>query len=203
MPRRHCARTAPISSGSSYASACWSTSRAAISRTTIIGETVPLPIALAPIGLAGMQHPHGEIARLPRRAGGRHSVHALHHVDLLDRGCGGGGRQAILVPALRDEGSRLCALSDRASRCRQMQRAGADHRPAGARPAPLRCAQRALGAARRSRSAMCSTSRPSRAGPSACCEQAQDLRQSLRLCAQGGTDVKSLRPGSRPSSIPT
>jgi L-lactate dehydrogenase (cytochrome) len=30
--------------------------------TTIIGEAVPLPLALAPIGLAGMQHPDGEIA---------------------------------------------------------------------------------------------------------------------------------------------
>jgi L-lactate dehydrogenase (cytochrome) len=30
--------------------------------TSIIGETVPLPLALAPIGLAGMQHPDGEIA---------------------------------------------------------------------------------------------------------------------------------------------
>src|SRR5262245_1332569 len=30
--------------------------------TTIIGEAVPMPIALAPIGLAGMQHPDGESA---------------------------------------------------------------------------------------------------------------------------------------------
>jgi len=30
--------------------------------TTILGETVPLPLALAPIGLAGMQHQDGEIA---------------------------------------------------------------------------------------------------------------------------------------------
>jgi L-lactate dehydrogenase (cytochrome) len=30
--------------------------------TSIIGETVPLPLALAPIGLAGMQHRNGEIA---------------------------------------------------------------------------------------------------------------------------------------------
>src|SRR5947208_8821526 len=29
--------------------------------TTIIGETVPLPLALAPIGLCGMQHGDGEI----------------------------------------------------------------------------------------------------------------------------------------------
>jgi len=30
--------------------------------TTIIGETVPLPLALGPVGLAGMQHRDGEIA---------------------------------------------------------------------------------------------------------------------------------------------
>jgi len=30
--------------------------------TSIVGETVPLPLALAPIGLAGMQHRDGEIA---------------------------------------------------------------------------------------------------------------------------------------------
>ena len=38
---------------------------------------------------------------------GRHSVHALDHVDLLDRGRGGGDRQAVLVPALRHQGPRL------------------------------------------------------------------------------------------------
>src|SRR5882724_1143745 len=38
--------------------------------TSIIGETAPLPLALAPIGLAGMQHRDGEIAACraaPRR----------------------------------------------------------------------------------------------------------------------------------------
>src|SRR4051794_22397522 len=48
-PRRPCGRTAPISSGRDLS-------------TSIIGETVPLPLALAPIGLAGMQHQDGEIA---------------------------------------------------------------------------------------------------------------------------------------------
>ena len=63
--------------------------------------------------------------RLPRRAGRRHPVHALHHVDLLDRGRGAGGRQAVLVPALRDEGPRIHQGADRACRGGEMQRAGA------------------------------------------------------------------------------
>ena len=70
-----------------------------------------------------------------------------HHVGLLDRGRGRRGRQAVLVPALRDEGSRLRAIADRAGGGGEMQRAGADHRPAGARPAPLRRAERPDGAA--------------------------------------------------------
>ena len=45
--------------------------------TTIIGEPVPLPLgARRRSALTGMQHRDGEIARLPRGAGGRHSVHA-------------------------------------------------------------------------------------------------------------------------------
>ena len=62
--------------------------------TTILGEKVSLPLALAPIGLCGMQHGDGEILACRRRAGGGHSVHALDHVDLLDRGRGGGGRKS-------------------------------------------------------------------------------------------------------------
>ena len=53
-------------------------------------------------------------SRLPRRAGGRHSVHAVDHVDLLDRRRRRGGRQAVLVPALRHEGPRLHPRADRA-----------------------------------------------------------------------------------------
>src|SRR5215831_5802961 len=74
--------------------------------TTIMGEKVSLPLALAPIGLCGMQR-------------------------------GAGGRQAVLVPALCDEGPRLHPRADRARRRRKVQRAGAYGRSPGARPAPL------------------------------------------------------------------
>ena len=86
-------------------------------------------------------------SRLSRRAGRRHSVHAEHDVDLLDRGCRGQCRQAVLVPALRHEGPRLHQVADRARDRRQMQRAGADRRPAGDRAAPCRHQERHDGAA--------------------------------------------------------
>ena len=60
--------------------------------------------------------------RLPRGAGGRHSLHPEHDVDLLDRGYRGGRRQAVLVPALRDEGPRLHQGADRARRSRRNAR---------------------------------------------------------------------------------
>ncbi len=54
--------------------------------TTILGQKVAAPLVLAPIGLCGMQHGDGEIlaARRPTTAG--IPLHALDHVDLLDRG---------------------------------------------------------------------------------------------------------------------
>ena len=56
--------------------------------TTILGETVPLPLALG----ADRARRHDAWRRrdpgLPRGAGGRHPVHALDHVDQLDRGRG-------------------------------------------------------------------------------------------------------------------
>ncbi len=61
MPSRRCTPTAPISSASSCASAFWSTSSNRSTKTTILGEPVALPLALAPIGLCGMQHGDGEI----------------------------------------------------------------------------------------------------------------------------------------------
>ena len=60
--------------------------------TTIIGETVPLPLALAPIGLCGMQWGDGEILACRAAQAAGIPFTPLHHVDLLDRGRGGGGR---------------------------------------------------------------------------------------------------------------
>ena len=56
-------------------------------------------------------------------------------------------RQAVLVPALRDEGPRLHQVADRARDRGQMQRAGVDRRPAGDRAAPSGHQERNVGAA--------------------------------------------------------
>ena len=103
--------------------------------TTILGEPAALPLILAPVGLMGMQHGDGEIRRLPRGAGRRHSLYAEHDVDLLDRGCRCQRGQAVLVSALCHEGPRLHQGADRACYRSQVQRPGADRRPAGHRPA--------------------------------------------------------------------
>ena len=85
-------------------------------RTTILGEQAPLPLALGADRALRHAARRRRDPRLPGGAGGRHSVHAVHHVDLLDRGRGGSGRQAVLVPALRDAGPRLHpALIERAA----------------------------------------------------------------------------------------
>ena len=115
MPRKRCAPTATTCSRSSSASASWSMSRQRDLSTTILGEPARMPLILAPVGSTGMQYRRRRNSRLPRRAGRRHSLHAEHDVDLLDRGRRRQCRQAVLVPALRDEGPRLLkALIERA-----------------------------------------------------------------------------------------
>ena len=83
-------------------------------QTTILGEPVSLPLALAPIGMCGMQHGDGEILACRAAQAAGNSIYAFDHVDLFDRGRRRRGRQAVLVPALRHEGSRLRAFADRA-----------------------------------------------------------------------------------------
>ncbi len=64
--------------------------------------------------------------RLPRGAGGRHSVHALHHVDLLDRGRGARRSSKpfwFQLYVMRDRG--FIKRADRARRGGEVQRAGA------------------------------------------------------------------------------
>ena len=154
--------------------------------TTILGET-----SLASAGARAHRALRDAARRrrdpgLPGGAGGRDSVHALDHVDLLDRGRGAGGRQAVLVPALRDEGPRLHPRPDRARRGREMQRARAHARPAGAGSAPLRHPQR------HDRAAADQARQPHRhcnetgLGAFDPARQAQDLRQPRRPCAGHG-----------------
>ena len=93
--------------------------------TTILGEPASLPLILAPVGLVRHAAWRRRDPRLPRRAGRRHSLHAEHDVDLLDRGRRRQCRQAVLVSALRHEGPRLHQGADRARHRREVQRAGA------------------------------------------------------------------------------
>ena len=109
---------------------------AARPRDHILGEQVSLPLALAPIGLCGMQQGDGEIlaCRAAQAAGIPFTLSTMSICSIED--VARGGRQAVLVPALRDEGPRLHPRADRARGGGEMQRAGAHARPAGARPAP-------------------------------------------------------------------
>jgi len=65
-----------------------------------------------------------------RRAGRRHSLHPEHDVDLLDRDIAAAGRQAVLVPPLRDEGPGFIKSLIERDRGKMLG-AGADGRFAG------------------------------------------------------------------------
>ena len=129
--------------------------------------------------------------RVPGGAGGRHSLHTLHHVDQFDRGRGGRSRQAVLVSALRHARPRLHARAHRARGGRQVQRADADGRSAGARPAPLRRAQRPDRAARNQDQEPYRHRHQAGLGAFHPQGQAQDVRQSRRT-REGMEGINSL-----------
>ncbi len=62
MRRRRCARTAPICERIKLRQRVLVDVSQRDLATTIIGEPVPLPLALGPVALTGMQHRDGEIA---------------------------------------------------------------------------------------------------------------------------------------------
>ena len=109
--------------------------------TTILGEPASLPLSLCWLGYAACSMVMVKF-RLPRRAGGRHSVHAVDHVHSFDRRRCRGGRQAVLVSALCHARPRFYPRTGGARRRGQMQRAGAHRRSASARPAPPRHQER-------------------------------------------------------------
>ena len=75
--------------------------------STMLGEPVAMPVALAPTGLTGMQHADGEI--LAARAAERFGVpfHPIDDEHLLHRGRSRAHHKAILVSALCDARSGL------------------------------------------------------------------------------------------------
>ena len=140
--------------------------------------------------------------RLPRRAGRRHPLHAEHDVDLLDRGRRRQCRQAVLVPALRHEGPRLHQGADRARHRRQMQRAGADRRPAGDRAAPCGHQERHDGAAGMDAVEAGRFRHQAGLGVRRAARQAPHLRQSGRPSQGHRRHHRAAEPGSRRSSTP-
>jgi len=100
-------------SGCGSASASTWTGRS--TKTKMLGREVTMPLALAPVGLLGLNWANGEILAA-RRQWLRRAFHALDDVDLLDRGRRRRHGPAVLVPALRDariEASRLRSSSGR------------------------------------------------------------------------------------------
>jgi len=70
--------------------------------STMIGQNVSMPVAIAPTGMTGMQHADGEI--LAARAAKKiwHPIHLIDHEHLLDRRCGATCRARLLVSVVCD-----------------------------------------------------------------------------------------------------
>src|SRR5947207_11246310 len=84
--------------------------------TTIIGETVPLPLALAPIGLCGMQHGDGEIlaCRAAQAAGIPFTLSTMSICSIEDVAKAVGKRFWFQLYVLKDRGF-IRALIERAA----------------------------------------------------------------------------------------
>src|SRR5215813_5154073 len=102
--------------------------------TTIMGEKVALPLALAPIGLCGMQYGDGEIlaCRAAQAAGIPFTLSTMSICSIEDVA------QAVDKPFW----FQLYVMKDRGFIRALIQRANAHRGPSGARPTPLRCPQR-------------------------------------------------------------
>ena len=135
IPRIRCAPTTTICSRSSFASASWSTSRKRDLSTTILGEPAALPLILAPVGLFGMQHGDGEIhaCRAAQAAGIPFTQSTMSICSIEDIAAAVDKPFWFQLYVMKDRGF-IKALIERADR-REMQRAGADGRSAGDRPA--------------------------------------------------------------------
>ena len=111
--------------------------------SSMLGEDVSMPVAIAPTGLTGLVHGDGETlaARAAEAAGIKFCL--SDHVDLLDRGRAERGEQAVLVPALHVPRPRLQPIGDRTRARSKLFRAVRDRRSPHARPAPRRHQERA------------------------------------------------------------
>ncbi len=146
---------------SACASASPSTWPTAACAATMLGQDVAMPVALAPVGLTGMQHADGEIkaARAAERFGVPFTP--VDHVDLLDRGRGRPTTKPFWFQlyVMRDE-EFVDSVIERA-KAAELLGAGADARPADPGPAAQGPQERPFGAAQADAAGNGWTSRPS------------------------------------------
>ena len=110
--------------------------------TTILGEPVSLPLALAPIGLCGMQHGDGEIlaCRAAQAAGIPFTLSTMSVCSIEAVAAAVDKPFWFQLYVMKDRG--FIRALDRARQGGQMQRAGAHRRSANSRPAPSRYQKR-------------------------------------------------------------
>ncbi len=115
--------------------------------TTMIGQPVALPVALAPTGLTGMQIADGEIlaAKAAEAAGVPFTLSTMSIASIED--VAETHVEALLVPALRHARPRVRRAPDRPRQGGEVFSTRPDDGPAGPRPAPQGRAQRPFGAA--------------------------------------------------------
>lgn len=97
--------------------------------TTLFGQRYALPLALGPMGLAGLTARRGE-AQAARDCGRRRAALPFDRFCLFDRRGAGRILYAVLVPALQAARSRFCPGHDRKGRGRRLPGAGLHNRPA-------------------------------------------------------------------------
>ena len=144
-------------------------SRGVARHSTMLGEPVSMPIALAPTGLMGLVHGDGEMlaARAAEAAGIRFCQSTMSICTIED--VRSVRDAAVLVPALRVPRPRLQRIDHRAGARGEMLGAVRDGRSADARPAPCRPQERAHRSAAADRPQRARHRHQAGAGRSGCC----------------------------------
>jgi hypothetical protein len=149
-------------------------------KTTILGEQAALPLALAPIGLCGMQRGDGEIlaCRAAQQAGIPFTLSTMSICSIEDVAGAVARPFWFQLYVMKDRGY-IRALIERAA-CGQMQCAHPHRRSASHRPAPSRRQERYDHSAADSDQTSYRHRHQAGMGAERRARQAQDLRQHCR-----------------------
>ena len=169
--------------------------------TQMIGQDVVMPVALAPVGLTGMQHADGEMkaAKAAEDFGVPFTLSTMSINSIED--VAGYTHQALLVPALHHEGRGLREPPDPARQGCQMLRSGDHAGPAASGSAPQGPQERAFRAAQAHAQDHRQSGHQMGLGDRDAGRQAAPFRQycgpregGLRHLATGRLDRRAVRP---------